>query len=213
MNTVRFLSAARTALLLFMGASSILCPSAFAQEQFDKVLKSKELRISKGRKNQWLVEDTNYAKVFAKNGDGVVLLTKWIGTVGEEFRAEDPEHVLQEDLAIARRRYVIRDNRRKIEVMIIIPSKLIRLAAENGFVPRMAQYLPPALKPIEENQVAIGDTTGRLFFHSKGSCSLVIPTTQSGMVRLSVDKCEDNQYMIALARKLEIERLSAKLLY
>lgn len=186
--------------------------ASFADDGLDRVLRSKDLKVTAADKLRWLSEDTNYSKVFSKNGEGVKNLITWIGTVSDEFRPQGAETALQQDIAIARRVYIIRENFHPITTTIVVPSRPLLMSAQYKLIRQINKFSPPMLEVKAEEVVEIGGNHAKLYTHKSGrECSLVVDIARYGVLNLHTDSCEDRDYLIALAKKLNIDRLCAKL--
>lgn len=179
-------------------------------KELKRILKTSKLQSSSAKRMAWTNADTNYAKLFSKNGRNTGLLLDWVGTPAGDFYAYSPVLKYKHDLIQLRREFHVRSSFRKLQLIILVPAPDRVSSVKFGLMKEFAQYTPPALKFKESEKIKIRDTDAELYYQTNGRCSLLLRLEGEVYVRVEGDYA-DRGDLVKLATLLNFERVSEKL--
>lgn len=152
---------------------------------------------------------TNYDSLW-RTSQGAKLLLQWSD-------ARIPNHRLEINSTTSRRDCaqvsVNFQNREGIEITAIIqvPKPTYKAMAEHRTLESFNRFRPPALDASGSQKVTFHGIESDYFRHRSGSCSILIPISQAGIINLFVPSCTQSQAMFEVAKLLNVSRLNEKL--
>jgi len=225
-SKVRFIKATPKFRRLLLGAVaallviSISLPSFVANGQSLEELKSTEAY------QRLLADDTqgstgpgasqssgavlnNYNSIW-QSPSGARLLAQWIDAKIPNHRVEIADSSLRGDCASVE---LLVQNRQavRINITIQVPKPQYKEMAKLKTLASFNRFRPPSLPAEGSQKVAIQSIQADFYRVQDGSCSLLIPLEQQGVVNLKVSRCTDSVAMFEAAKVLNLSRLNQKL--
>lgn len=206
---------------------SLLIASGFSAhaETLENLMDSKamqDFRISKstqqqGKKkgppqNPWLkgIDPTsNFAAVWMSSNSPQLLLN-WAGAKLPYFTFRRPRSDRSSELVVAE---VELSNFDRVicKLSIMVPHPSIAPLVEANVLDEFRKLRPPMLEVVGEKPIPLSQGQGMLYEHKKGEASLLIPTAQHGVIRITTLDYKNAQILIDIAKGLDIDRLNRKL--
>ncbi len=145
------------------------------------------------------------------SGRGPNLLFDWIGAYLPNYKLQvvDVTRGYEEIHAVSR---LTAGNRKRVTLEIRLPHPNYELMVRHRTMRQFNQYEPPALKVVAEEELELGGVPAMYYRTEKGKCSLLFKVARDGIVNLSVDRCDNSEMMMDIAKSLDFKRLNAKLL-
>jgi hypothetical protein len=141
---------------------------------------------------------------------GPKLLLEWLGGRISNFTYERTQSSVKGESATSSTSLKDRDGTR-VYLTVVIPMPTYRDMAKLRTLPSINRFRPPALDVVAQQKIKIRGIDSDYFRIRDGSCSVLIPIEQQGVINLFVEKCTDSHAMLDLANALDIERLNLKL--
>lgn len=101
--------------------------------------------------------------------------------------------------------------RAKVSVAIQVPMPQYKTMAQHNTLASFNRYRPPALDIVGSQKIELHGVEADYFRHTRGSCSVLIPIEQLGIINLSVESCTQSATMFEVAKLLNVARLNQKL--
>lgn len=200
--------------------SIILIPTqtAFSQSSFDELKESEAYRkielapppqkrhSNKGSPTTIL---SNYDSLW-RSARGSHLLLQWV-------EARIPRHQLELRTTGIRSDHVVVEaslrNHDKVEVdlTIQVPKPEYKTMAELKTLLSFNQFRPPSLEIVGSQKAVLHGVEVDYYRIKDGSCSVVIPIEQHGIINLRVRQCTNSTAMFTVAKSLNLTRLNQKL--
>jgi hypothetical protein len=152
---------------------------------------------------------SNYDSMWSSR-NGAEALLEWIGGRILGFNFERTHASRKDDCAESGATLKDRDGTR-VYLSIVVPTPTYRDMAKLKTLHHINRFRPPALDVVAKQKIKIRGIEADYFRISGGSCSILIPIEQEGVVNLQVQKCTESQSMFEVANGLDIERLNLKL--
>jgi hypothetical protein len=211
-------------MFLLLAGWMLLPPTLSYGETLENLVNSQamqDFKISrtvkeKGKKtppiNQWLrgIDPTsNFASIWTST-NAPHLLLNWAGAKLPYMHYKRPRGTRSQDFVSAEVE-LINGDRDTARLAIIIPHPSISPLVEANVLEEFRRLRPPMLKVVGEKPIPLSVGEGTLYELQKGGASLIIPIAQHGVIHLSIYNYKRSQFLIDIAKGLDIERLNKKL--
>lgn len=205
--------------ILTLSLALLLQTQLHAQE-LDKFINSKQFKeFDKEHKRQVRHElrdkettsqTTDYEKIFSKGKNGAKFLLKWLGT-SAKYRSSTTNYQSEKSHVGASRLFLFLGNEQKIKLSVLVPRPSSIEAHKLGLHKEFRELEPPDLKVEHKESLKFGEIPGTLYYHRKGSCSLLLKFSKGAIVNAFTETCANREHLIGLMQSLDTERLEKKL--
>ena len=144
-------------------------------------------------------------------GNGPELLFSWIGANLPKYKLSILGTNRSRENLSAQARFLDL-NRRRVTLDIILPHPNYYLMMENKTMAQFNRYEPPTLNVLAQEELSFNGLPAMYYRSEKGRCSLLFKIEKKGLVNLSVERCENSNMMMDIAKLLDFTRLNAKLI-
>lgn len=159
---------------------------------------------------KWFDENSSFSKLFTEHDGGHYLL-EWLSVSATGYTSGVME-VSQKIEYVGARQEVSTEDLKRITILALVPHPKYMDTVEVGLVPQFSELQPPALKIIYSKEIKLNDkVSGMLYEHETGSCSFVVKSAKGAIIALSTKRIDDENLLIALAKKLDFVRLEERL--
>jgi hypothetical protein len=141
---------------------------------------------------------------------GARLLLQWIEARIPNYRLEVFAAGYRNDHAGVD---VVFHNRQRVKVSVAIqvPIPQYKTMAQHQTLASFNRYRPPALDVVGSQKIELHGVQADYFRRVGGSCSVLLPIEQLGIINLSVESCTQSTAMFEVAKLLNVARLNQKL--
>jgi hypothetical protein len=152
---------------------------------------------------------SNFAAIWSSS-NGPQLLLNWAGAKlpymhyrrAHSFRTRD---VVSGEVELSA------SQRETARLAIMVPHPSISPLVEANVLEEFRRLRPPMLEVASEKPIPLAVGHGTLYEHKKGGGSLVIPISQHGLINITISDFKKSQFLIDIAKGLDIDRLNRKL--
>jgi hypothetical protein len=179
---------------------------AYRKLEFDQPLPPKGAQRKGSKPHEVL---TNYDSLWSSSR-GSRLLLQWIEARVPNYRLEILAAGYRKDHAGVD---AVFQSRQKVKVAMTIqvPMPQYKTMAQHQTLASFNRYRPPLLDIVGSQKIELHGVQADYFRHSDGSCSVLIPTEQLGIINLIVSSCTESATMFEVAKLLNVARLNQKL--
>lgn len=194
-------------------------------DTLENILKSKAMQdfklsgtenVRRGKKevhlSKWLRginPDSSLATIWSSS-DAPQILLNWVGAklpymhYKRARSARSREFVLAEvELSTSQRDLA--------HLLIMVPHPAIAPLVEGNVLEEFRRLRPPTLQVNSEKPLSLSVGQATLYELKKGGGALVIPISQNGLINITISDFKRSQFLIDIAKGLDIERLNRKL--
>ncbi len=152
---------------------------------------------------------STFASIWSSS-DSPQLLLNWAGAKLPYVHFKRPHGSRSRDFVSAEVE-LSTSQRETARLSIIVPHPSIAPLVEGNVLEEFRRLRPPLLSVLSEKPIPLEGVEGKLYEHSKGGGSLVIPIARNGLINLTIRDFKQSQFLIDIAKGLDLERLNRKL--
>ena len=216
-------------LLPFLASAALLLPvsrcvgetlkDVRSSRAMETVLKQTEVSKSKRAANQGfdgqspytagMDPKANFTQLWV-NSRGPDLLFSWIGANLPRYKllVVDSYRTFEDLKVLARLQTA---DRKRVNLEIRIPHPNYYLMAKHKTLGQFNKYEPPTLEVLAQEEVEFNGYPAMYYRTPRSQCSVLFKIEKMGVVNLSVDRCQDSELLMDVAKSLDLKRLNQKL--
>lgn len=162
--------------------------------------------------NQWLrgIDPNSTLATIWTSSNAPQLLLNWAGAKLPYMHYKRPRSSRSRDVVSAE--VDLSTSQRDLaHLLIMVPHPAIAPLVEGNVLEEFRRLRPPILPVASEKPIPLAVGQGTLYELKNGAGALVIPISQNGLINITISDFKRSQFLIDIAKGLDIERLNRKL--
>jgi hypothetical protein len=162
--------------------------------------------------NQWLrgIDPNSTLATIWTSSNAPQLLLNWAGAKLPYMHYKRPRSSRSRDVVSAE--VDLSTSQRDLaHLLIMVPHPAIAPLVEGNVLEEFRRLRPPILPVASEKPIPLAVGQGTLYELKNGAGALVIPLSQNGLINITISDFKRSQFLIDIAKGLDIERLNRKL--